>query len=49
VDATPLEDFEGHLPFECEDHDGAFAFFVPHPPRTHQDVALPCLRMDKKD
>jgi hypothetical protein len=49
MDATPLEDFEEHLPFESEDHDGAFAFFVPHPPRIHQHVASPCLRMDKKD
>ena len=49
VDAAPLEDFKEHLLFECEDHDGAFAFFVPHPPRIHQHVASPCLRMDKKD
>ena len=49
VDAAPLEDFEEHLPFESEDHDASFVSVVLRPPRTHQDVALPCLRMDKKD
>ena len=49
VDVTPLEDFEEHLPSESEDHDASFVSVALHPPRTHQHVASPCLRIDKKD
>ena len=41
VDATPLEDFEEHLPFESEDHDGAFASVALRPPRDRKEGSRP--------
>ena len=49
VDAALLEDLEGNPPFESDDHDASFVFIALRPPRTHQDVALPCLRIERKD